>query len=155
MKWTITLLSRHFGPLRRMNWGEDLLFNRIKVKLKCPVFILSNIFSHSDILDFQKNLFPIVPPAKTNSCKSFNLKELQQQKFLCTADFSRILEKRANLPRRLNSIKVKRTSEALKVNIGNCRNVRGLGKSMVVFRLFEKLRYFNERSTKFESLYQE
>ena len=29
------------------------------------------------------------------------------------------------------------------------------GKSMVVFRLFEKLRYLNERSTKFESLYQE
>ena len=40
-------------------------------------------------------------------------------------------------------------------HIGNCRNVRGLGKSMVVFRLFEKLRYSNERSTKFESLCQE
>ena len=39
--------------------------------------------------------------------------------------------------------------------IGNCRNVRGLGKSKVVCRLFEKLRYSNERSTKFESLYQE
>ena len=39
--------------------------------------------------------------------------------------------------------------------IGNCRNVRGLGKSMVVFRLFEKLRYSNERSTKFENIYQE
>ena len=39
--------------------------------------------------------------------------------------------------------------------IGNCRNVRGLGKSKVVFRLLEKLRYSNERSTKFESLYQE
>ena len=39
--------------------------------------------------------------------------------------------------------------------IGNCRNVRGLGKSIVVFRLFEKLRYPNERSTKFDSLYQE
>ena len=37
--------------------------------------------------------------------------------------------------------------------IGNCRNVRGLGKSMVVFRLFEKLRYSDERSTKFESIY--
>ena len=37
--------------------------------------------------------------------------------------------------------------------IGHCRNVRGLGKSMVVFRLFEKLRYSNERSAKFESLY--
>ena len=33
--------------------------------------------------------------------------------------------------------------------------MRGLGKSMVVFRLFEKLRYSNERATKFESLYQE
>ena len=33
--------------------------------------------------------------------------------------------------------------------------MRGLGKSKVVFRLFEKLRYSNERSTKFESLYQE
>ena len=44
----------------------------------------------------------------------------------------------------------------LRVNIiGNCRNVRGLGKSMVVFRLLEKLRYLNERSTKFESLNQE
>ena len=37
--------------------------------------------------------------------------------------------------------------------IGHYRNVRGLGKSMVVFRLFEKLRYSNERSTIFlESL---
>ena len=33
--------------------------------------------------------------------------------------------------------------------IGHYRNVRGLGKSMVVFRLFEKLRYSNERSTIF------
>ena len=33
----------------------------------------------------------------------------------------------------------------------HCRNVRGLGKSVVVFRLFEKLRYSDERSTKFES----
>ena len=32
--------------------------------------------------------------------------------------------------------------------IGHYRNVRGLGKSMV-FRLFEKLRYSNERSTIF------
>ena len=34
-------------------------------------------------------------------------------------------------------------------HIGRYRNVRGLGKSMVVFRLFEKLRYSNERSTVF------
>ena len=40
-------------------------------------------------------------------------------------------------------------------HIGKCRNVRGLGKSKVVFRLFEKLRYSNDRSTKFESLYHE
>ena len=33
--------------------------------------------------------------------------------------------------------------------IGHYRNVRGLGKSMVIFRLFEKLRYSNERSTIF------
>ena len=33
--------------------------------------------------------------------------------------------------------------------------MRGLGKSKVVFRLFEKRRYSIERSTKFESLYQE
>ena len=32
--------------------------------------------------------------------------------------------------------------------IGHCRDARGLGKSMVVFRLFEKLRYSNERSTR-------
>ena len=87
-KWTITFLSRHFVPLRRMNWGEDLLFNRINVRLKCAVFILSNIFSHSDILNFETNLFPIVPPAKINSCKSFNPKYLQQQKILCTVDCS-------------------------------------------------------------------
>ena len=36
--------------------------------------------------------------------------------------------------------------------IGHCRNVRGLGKSIVVFRLFENIRCSNERSTKFESL---
>ena len=34
--------------------------------------------------------------------------------------------------------------------IAHCRNVRGLGKSVVV-RLFEKLRHSDERSTKFES----
>ena len=39
--------------------------------------------------------------------------------------------------------------------IGHYRNVRGLGKSMIVFRLFEKLRYSNERSTIFQSLYHE
>ena len=33
--------------------------------------------------------------------------------------------------------------------------MRGVGKSIFVFRLFEKLRYSNERSAKFESLYQE
>ena len=43
----------------------------------------------------------------------------------------------------------------LTLTIGNCRNVRGLGKSKVVFCLFEKLRYSNERSTNFESLNQE
>ena len=39
--------------------------------------------------------------------------------------------------------------------IGHCRNVRELGKSMVVFPLLEKLRCSNERSTKFGSLYHE
>ena len=33
--------------------------------------------------------------------------------------------------------------------ISHYRNMRGLGKSMVVFRLFEKLRYSNERATIF------
>ena len=37
----------------------------------------------------------------------------------------------------------------------NYRNVRGLGNSLVVFKLFEKLAYSNERLTKFESLHQE
>ena len=37
--------------------------------------------------------------------------------------------------------------------IGHGRNVRGVRKSVVVFRLFEKLRGSKERSTKFESLY--
>ena len=44
---------------------------------------------------------------------------------------------------------------SLSLIIGNCRNVRGLGKSKVVFHFFEKLRYSNDRSTKFKSLYQE
>ena len=39
--------------------------------------------------------------------------------------------------------------------IAHCRNVRGLGKSMVVFSLFKKPRHSNKRSTKFESLEQE
>ena len=38
---------------------------------------------------------------------------------------------------------------ASRLFIGYYRNVRGLGKSMVVFRFFEKLRYSNERSTIF------
>ena len=38
-------------------------------------------------------------------------------------------------------------------SIGHYRHVRGLGKSMAVFRLFEKLRYSNKRSAIFlESL---
>ena len=44
---------------------------------------------------------------------------------------------------------------SLRTEIGHYRNVRGLRKSMVVFRLFEKLRYSNERSTMFYSLYHE
>ena len=36
--------------------------------------------------------------------------------------------------------------------LGHSRNVRGLGKSMVVFRLCGKVRYSNKRSTKFESV---
>ena len=39
--------------------------------------------------------------------------------------------------------------------LAHCKNVRRLGKSVVVFHLFEKLRYSNERTTKFESLCQE
>jgi len=39
--------------------------------------------------------------------------------------------------------------------IAHCKNVGGLGKSIVVFNLFEKLRYSKKRSTKFESLKQE
>ena len=35
------------------------------------------------------------------------------------------------------------------------RHCKGWGSSMAVFRLFEKLRYSDERSTKFESLNQE
>ena len=39
--------------------------------------------------------------------------------------------------------------------IGNCKNVRGLGKSMVVFRFSKKIIYEIEGPTKFDSLYQE
>ena len=49
--------------------------------------------------------------------------------------------------------KTLRTILAMKTNhklqIGHYRNVRGLGKSMVIFCLFEKIRYSNERSTIF------
>jgi len=59
----------------------------------------------------------------------------------------------------LNMNASKLSLERLKIKLGDdithCKNVRGLGKSMVVFGLFEKLRYSNERSTKFESLKQE
>ena len=51
---------------------------------------------------------------------------------------------------RLNEKFVFRFAET-KISIAHCRNVRELGKSMVVFCLFEKLRYSNERSTKFQS----
>ena len=48
-----------------------------------------------------------------------------------------------------------RQAAAWSRTIAHWRNVRGLGKSMVVFRFFEKPRHSNERSTKFESLKQE
>ena len=40
-------------------------------------------------------------------------------------------------------------SSASLSSIGHYRNVRGLGRSIVVFRLFEKLRHSNETSTIF------
>ena len=52
-----------------MNWGEDLVFNRINVKIK--IFILSNIFSYSDILNIETNLFPIVPPSEKKLMQIF------------------------------------------------------------------------------------
>ena len=63
---------------------------------------------------------------------------------------SRTVLLKTNLVNYLVALKPEKTS-----SIGNCRNVRGPGKSMVVFRLLEKLRCSHERSTKFESLYQE
>ena len=103
-----------------MNWREDLLFNRIDVKLKCAVFILSNIFSRSDILNFETKLFPIVPPAKIELMQIFQPKVTPAAQNFCVLQISReevILDKRANLPRRLNLIKVKRTTEEIKANI--------------------------------------
>ena len=51
------------------------------------------------------------------------------------------------------SLSAKRASD---VNLDFAgKNVRGLGERVVVFRFFEKLRYSNERSTKFEGIYQE
>ena len=44
---------------------------------------------------------------------------------------------------------VKSPVEFPPAQIGHYRNVRGLGKSKVFFRFFEKLRYSNERSTIF------
>ena len=43
----------------------------------------------------------------------------------------------------------KRVLSMVRSAIGHCRNMRGLGKSMVVFCLVEKLTYSNERSTIF------
>lgn len=63
--------------------GRGFIIYRINVKLKCAVFIFSNIFFHSDILNFETNLFPIVAQAKIDSCIS--REEV-------------ILDKRANLP---------------------------------------------------------
>ena len=54
--------------------------------------------------------------------------------------------------RKKENIRVRKTFPDLS-GIGHYRHVRGLGKSMVVFRLFEKLRYSNKRSAIFlESL---
>ena len=50
---------------------------------------------------------------------------------------------------RFSSFRFSGKGEADEYRIGHFRNVRGLGKSMVVFRLFEKLKYSNERSTIF------
>ena len=74
VKWTITLFSRRFVQLRRMNCGEDFICNWISVKLKCEFFIRSNIFFNTDILNFETNFFLIVPAAKINSCKTFGTK---------------------------------------------------------------------------------
>ena len=49
----------------------------------------------------------------------------------------------------------KRTLATTDISIQAIRNMRGLGKSMVVFRLFQKLIYSNERLSKFESPYHE
>jgi len=47
----------------------------------------------------------------------------------------------------IDPLRDERVVEVLrKQGISNCGNVRGLGKSMAAFRLFEKLRYLNESS---------
>ena len=91
-----------------MNWREDLLFNRIDVKLKGAVFILSNIFSHSDILNFETN------PSENELMQIFQPKVTPVAEIFVYCKF--LLDKRANLPRLLNSIKVKGTSEEIKAN---------------------------------------
>ena len=60
-------------------------------------------------------------------------------------------------PRDVNKCQLSapRDVDKCQLSVDNCRNVRGLGKNILVSRLFEKLRYSNERSTKFEILYQE
>ena len=53
-------------------------------------------------------------------------------------------------PRRLREAKrAGELTRKIQGKIGHYGNVRGLEKSMGVFRLFEKLRYSNERSTIF------
>ena len=83
-----------------MNRGEDLLCNRIKVKLKCAPFKRSNIFYPSEIFNFGTKLFPIVPPATINSCKIFRTKVPPAAEIFVYFGISReqvILDERANV----------------------------------------------------------
>ena len=72
ISWSEQLLclADIFVPLRRMNWGEDLLCNRIKLKLKYAFLYIVTNFPRVKFWNFGTKLFPIVNPwRKINSCK--------------------------------------------------------------------------------------
>ena len=76
-----------------------------------------------------------------NSMFSPKLEKLDKEKVkCCTLRRKKLLGLNLGLFRRLECLICPR---GILKTIGHCRNVRGLGKSMVVFRLFEKLKIFN------------
>ena len=151
---SIILIARGLKSIVRVSWTKALFFfpvvstvkiARESLNLRVPIdaqlFIIYLGDSLEDLITPWTTLH--WPPAAVAT----RIVSLAMQR--CGLKTTVLNSQGLRLWRMANTRNISFTILLLRLRIGHYRNVRGLGKSMVVFRLFEKLRYSNERSTIF------